>query len=89
MSVITIPAPKIEVGDVIDGRTVRVVTGRKPRSVTVGGHGGTMHTRHPLPVAAFSGHVVCVGFEDDGPWKHLFGSKTVDVERAAALPKAA
>ena len=34
MATITVPAPKIEVGDRINGRTVRAVTGRKARTVS-------------------------------------------------------
>jgi hypothetical protein len=56
MSTLTVPAPKIEIGDRIDGRTVRVVTGLA-RSVER--RSPARPTTAPKPELRV-GHVVCV-----------------------------
>ena len=90
MATITVTAPKIEVGDIIDGRTVRVVTGRKPQSATAryfNPYGGSK--TGALRPLTFTGHVVTILFADDGPPMHRFGSETVEVERGAEIAEAA
>lgn len=86
---LTVLAPKIERGDVIGGRVVRAVTGRRPRTVNnaESSHSGT-GDRHKMleAMTTFKAHVVCVGFDDGGPWKYYFGDAEVEVERPAAQP---
>ena len=87
MAALTVPAPKIEVGDIIDGRAVRAVTGRKKQTVTATFNGANQ--AHSLGSLTFSGHVVVAYFTDDGPPKRWFGSQTVEVQRGAGLAEAA
>lgn len=82
---ITVPAPKVQVGDLIDGRRVRLVTGRAKRSCTASYHSavgsGTSASGKAMPSLTFSGHVVCIHFEDDGAPKYVFGNQTVEIVR--------
>ena len=90
MATITVPAPKIMVGDRINGRTVRAVTGRKPQSATAryfNPYGGSK--TGALRPLTFTGHVVTILFADDGPPMYRFGSETVEVERGAEIAEAA
>lgn len=86
---LTVPAPKIEIGDVIDGRVVRSVTGRKPRAESNTLSGAVAPKGHAIDASCYVGHIVCVGFEDGGPFMHFFGTQEVEVERSgggAATP---
>lgn len=83
MATITVPAPKIMVGDRINGRTVRAVTGRKPQTAS------NSACPHRGPTVSIRGHVVTILFADDGPPMYRFGSKTVEVERGAEIAEAA
>lgn len=77
----TIKAPTVQVGDLIDGRRVARVTGRKKRTTSNAIAHNPTSTRGLGSTATFSGHVVCIYFDDGGPPKYVFGNREIAVVR--------